>query len=54
VPLRPVVEAMYWNPRRSDDPAHRWFRSTIAEIAATELDHPVDSSLTVSSIQSQM
>jgi DNA-binding transcriptional LysR family regulator len=54
VPLRPVVEAMYWNPRRTDDPAHRWFRSTIAEIAATELDQRLDSSRTVSSIQSQM
>lgn len=64
VPLRPIVEAMYWNPRRTNDPAHRWFRSAIAEIAATELDrgddagvplHTVrESSLTVSSIQSQM
>jgi DNA-binding transcriptional LysR family regulator len=34
VPLRPVVEAMYWNPRHTEDPAHRWLRSRITQLAA--------------------
>ncbi|GAA0895960.1 LysR family transcriptional regulator [Pseudonocardia zijingensis] len=33
VPLRPIVEAMYWNPRHTQDPAHSWLRSCITEIA---------------------
>lgn len=33
VPLPAVVEAMYWNPRHTDDPAHRWLRERVAEIA---------------------
>lgn len=37
VPLRPIVEAMYWNPRHTDDPAHRWLRSCITDIATTLL-----------------
>lgn len=28
-----VVETMYWSRRNADDPAHAWFRSTIAGVA---------------------
>jgi DNA-binding transcriptional LysR family regulator len=35
IPLRPVVEALYWNPRHNDDPAHRWLRARLAEQAQT-------------------
>ncbi|MFD2415982.1 LysR family transcriptional regulator [Amycolatopsis pigmentata] len=31
--LPPIVEAMYWSPRHTDDPAHRWLRDRITEIA---------------------
>jgi DNA-binding transcriptional LysR family regulator len=34
VELRPLVEAMYWTTRSSDDPAHQWLRSRLAEQAA--------------------
>jgi DNA-binding transcriptional LysR family regulator len=34
VELRPLVEAMYWTTRSSDDPAHRWLRSRLADLAA--------------------
>lgn len=37
VPLRPIIETMYWNVRQSQDPAHQWLRSRITE-AATNLD----------------
>ena len=37
VPLRPVVVAMYWSPRHTHDPAHRWLRDCICEVAATEI-----------------
>lgn len=30
-----VHEAMYWNPRHSDDPGHRWLRDQVAAAAAT-------------------
>jgi hypothetical protein len=30
---------LWWNPRRTMDPAHAWLRARIAEIAA-ELDQP--------------
>lgn len=30
VEIPPIVEAMYWNPRDTDDPAHRWLRECIA------------------------
>ncbi|MER7453450.1 LysR family transcriptional regulator [Nocardia beijingensis] len=33
-PLRPAIEAMYWNPRQTEDPAHRWLRRQIADLAA--------------------
>ncbi|GAA0904217.1 MULTISPECIES: FAD-dependent monooxygenase [Streptomyces violaceusniger group] len=37
VPLEPVgelTEAMYWDPRHTADPAHRWLRERIQEMAA--------------------
>ncbi|HLH70613.1 MAG TPA: LysR family transcriptional regulator [Candidatus Dormibacteraeota bacterium] len=30
----PVAEAMYWHPRHTSDPAHRWLRSLLRELAA--------------------
>jgi DNA-binding transcriptional LysR family regulator len=33
VELRPLVEAMYWTARSSDDPAHRWLRARLVEQA---------------------
>jgi hypothetical protein len=33
----PITEMLWWNPRRTMDPAHAWLRARIAEIAA-ELD----------------
>lgn len=33
-PLRPIVEAMYWTPRHTEDPAHRWLRGRLAGLAA--------------------
>ena len=35
--LPPITEMLWWNPRRTVDPAHAWLRARIAEIAA-ELD----------------
>ncbi|MDT7588862.1 MAG: hypothetical protein QOI50_3922 [Pseudonocardiales bacterium] len=35
VPLRPIHEVAYWNPRHTEDPAHRWLRKRIVELAAT-------------------
>lgn len=29
VDLGRIVEAMYWSPRRTDDPAHRWLRTRL-------------------------
>jgi DNA-binding transcriptional LysR family regulator len=34
VPLQPIHEALYWNPRNTDDPAHRWLREQIIALAA--------------------
>lgn len=34
VELAPVTQRMYWHPRRTEDPAHRWLRSRMADIAA--------------------
>lgn len=34
IELRPLVEAMYWTTRSSDDPAHRWLRARLVEQAA--------------------
>jgi DNA-binding transcriptional LysR family regulator len=39
--LRPLVEAMYWNPRNTDDPGHRWLRERLVAQAA-RLDSPID------------
>ncbi len=30
----PLAEAMYWHSRNSSDPAHRWLRSMLREVAA--------------------
>lgn len=30
----PVAEAMYWHTRNTSDPAHRWLRTALREIAA--------------------
>jgi hypothetical protein len=35
--LPPITEMLWWNPRRTMDPAHAWLRARIAEIA-TEPD----------------
>ncbi|MDR0346738.1 MAG: LysR family transcriptional regulator [Nocardiopsaceae bacterium] len=32
--LPPITEMLWWHPRHSADPAHRWIRDRIAEIAA--------------------
>lgn len=29
LPLRPVTQTVYWHPRRTDDPAHRWLREQV-------------------------
>jgi DNA-binding transcriptional LysR family regulator len=34
VPLPKLVESMYWHPRFTADPAHRWLRSTVSRLAA--------------------
>lgn len=33
VPLRPVIEAMYWNPHDNHDPAHCWLRERLFQLA---------------------
>lgn len=33
VPLLPVTQAVFWHPRRVDDPAHRWLRELIIQMA---------------------
>jgi hypothetical protein len=35
VDIPDVIEAMYWNPRDTDDPAHTWLRECIATASAT-------------------
>jgi len=32
--LVPVTESMFWGPRRDDEPAHRWLRAQLLEMAA--------------------
>lgn len=32
-PLRPIVEAMFWSQRSTDDPGHRWLRSRLLDQA---------------------
>ena len=34
VKLQPINQALFWHPRRTDDPAHRWLRERIVEMAA--------------------
>lgn len=34
VPLETITEAMYWHPRRADDPSHRWLREQVRAAAA--------------------
>ncbi len=31
--LRPLTESMWWNPRTTDDPAHRWLRQRLLDRA---------------------
>ncbi|MFC9358971.1 LysR family transcriptional regulator [Rhodococcus sp. NPDC057014] len=33
VALAPITEVMYWHPRHSDDPGHRWLRRGIRQAA---------------------
>jgi LysR family nod box-dependent transcriptional activator len=33
VPVPDINEAMYWNPRHTDDPGHRWLRRRVAAAA---------------------
>lgn len=33
LPLQPIHEALYWNPRHTDDPAHMWLRERIVTLA---------------------
>ncbi|WP_162850337.1 LysR family transcriptional regulator [Rhodococcus jostii] len=33
VPLAPITEMMYWHPRHSDDPGHRWLRREVRRLA---------------------
>lgn len=32
--LAGLTQTMYWHPRRTDDPAHRWFRERLAGVAS--------------------
>lgn len=34
IPLRPIVETMYWHPVFHDDPAHNWLRECVVTLAA--------------------
>jgi DNA-binding transcriptional LysR family regulator len=34
IPVPDINEAMYWNPRNTDDAGHRWLRSRVAATAA--------------------
>jgi DNA-binding transcriptional LysR family regulator len=43
VPVPDINEAMYWDPRHTDAPAHRWLRGRVAAAAAA-LTLPVDRS----------
>jgi DNA-binding transcriptional LysR family regulator len=33
-PLQTITEAMYWSPRRAEDPGHRWLRDQMRRVAA--------------------
>lgn len=41
-PLQSITEAMYWSPRRADDPSHRWFRDQVQRVAAGLSPGPTD------------
>lgn len=34
VPVPDITETMYWNPRRTEDPGHRWLRNKVLAAAA--------------------
>ena len=34
IPLRPIVETMFWHPVFHSDPAHHWLRECVATLAA--------------------
>jgi LysR family nod box-dependent transcriptional activator len=34
VPVPDITETMYWNPRRTEDPGHRWLRAKLIKAAA--------------------
>jgi DNA-binding transcriptional LysR family regulator len=34
VPLKPIIERLFWHPRDNGDPAHAWMRDLIADVAA--------------------
>ncbi|SDM31043.1 LysR family transcriptional regulator [Allokutzneria albata] len=34
VPMPELVESMYWHPKSSVDPGHRWLRETVQRVAA--------------------
>jgi len=34
IPLRPIVETMYWHPVFHNDPEHYWLRECVATLAA--------------------
>lgn len=36
VPLSPINQALFWHPRRADDPGHRWLRDQIIHLAGTD------------------
>jgi hypothetical protein len=31
--LKPITQTLFWHPRRTNDPAHRWLREQIVEAA---------------------
>lgn len=39
VEFAPLTEAMYWAPRHTDSPAHRWLRQRVRESAAELRNH---------------
>ena len=41
--IEPLLETMYWNRTTEDDPAHRWLRDLLVEVAAQpDLRGPAD------------
>ncbi len=40
IPVPDINEAMYWNPRHTDDPGHRWLRRRVADAAAAMTSSP--------------